>query len=187
MQICTHLHGLPGGIKTRLDNLAINVDALDKKGFHCQNSLWAVIAFIEANFKPLVTERDRYHKKLPNICAEQPLLLDHPFVSTPIPQDRKHRPCFAYRLLADNVKCPDRPKGICECKKNCGFSPYLRWCCYYRAVWAEIAGQPLRPWHQISEPISSMPISLPPPTSFMLVLRLIQIILSFPAIQANQR
>jgi hypothetical protein len=49
------------------DNFAIDVDALDKKGFHCQNSLRAVIAFIEANYKPLVTAEDRYHKKLPNI------------------------------------------------------------------------------------------------------------------------
>ena len=67
MQICTDLHGLSGGIKTRLDNFAIDVDALDKKGFQCQNSLRAVIAFIEANYKPLVTAEDRYHKKLPNI------------------------------------------------------------------------------------------------------------------------
>ena len=67
MQICTDLHGLPGGIKTRLDNFAIDADALDKKGLHCQNSLRAVIAFIEANYKPLVTAEDRYHKKLPNI------------------------------------------------------------------------------------------------------------------------
>jgi hypothetical protein len=35
MQISTDLHGLPGGIKTRLDNFAIDVDALDKKGFRC--------------------------------------------------------------------------------------------------------------------------------------------------------
>ena len=67
MQICTDFHGLPGGIKTRLDRFAIDVDALGKKGFHYQNSLGAVIAFIEANFKSLVTAEDRYHKKLPNI------------------------------------------------------------------------------------------------------------------------
>ena len=67
MPICTDLRGLHGGIKTRLDNFAIDVDALDKKGFQCQNSLRAVIAFIEANYKPLVTAEDRYHKKLPNI------------------------------------------------------------------------------------------------------------------------
>ena len=30
MQICTDLHRMPGGIKTRLDNFAIDVDALDK-------------------------------------------------------------------------------------------------------------------------------------------------------------
>ena len=67
MQICTDLHRLSGGIKTRLDNFAIDVEALDKKGSHCQNSLRAVIAFIEANFKSLVTAEDRYNKKLPNI------------------------------------------------------------------------------------------------------------------------
>ena len=117
MQISTDLHGLPGGIKTRLDNFAIDVDALDKKGFHCQNSLWAVIAFIKANFKPLVTERDRYHKKLPNICAEQPLLLDHPFVSTPIPQDRKHRPCFAYRLWLIMLNVLTGQRGYANAKK----------------------------------------------------------------------
>ena len=67
MQICTDLHRLPGGIKNRLDNFAVDIEALDKKGFHYQNSLRAVIAVIEANFKSLVTAEDRYHKKLPNI------------------------------------------------------------------------------------------------------------------------
>jgi len=67
MQICTDLHRLPGGIKTRLDRFAIDVDALDKKGFHCQISLKAVLAFIEANYKPLSTAEDTYDKKLPNI------------------------------------------------------------------------------------------------------------------------
>ena len=33
MQICTDFRGAPGGIKTRLDKFAIDVDAWDKKVF----------------------------------------------------------------------------------------------------------------------------------------------------------
>ena len=116
MQICTDLRGLPGGTKTRLDNFAIHVDAWDKK-VSLRKFFETVLAFIETKFKSIVTAEDTCLKKLPNIWAEQLLLLDHPFVSTSIPQDSKHRPYFACRLLADNVICPNWPKGICGYKK----------------------------------------------------------------------